>query len=131
MSILTLSFVSSLKLCDKLSNGRYEVEFNSVPFKTYENYQIIILDSAYTKYFENGDSTTGKIKWLTSGYLILNAINRAKQDSSSELDKYLQKSFGQAIIELQNCTFDTLVFRTTCSAQLHLTLNSGKFIRLK
>ncbi len=163
LKILTLfsalPIVSASQVCDKLANGRYRVEYDaksskfsqqiisqspkdirdsvSVKFDSFEenqNYEFIVEDRKYVKYFKSGDSSKGNIEWQFPCYFSLHPISRAKQDTLCELDRYFQKSFGKTIIELKEIrnhpSNDTIYFRTTYSAELHLTLNTGKMIRL-
>jgi hypothetical protein len=113
--------------CNLLPNGLYKFEYTTYPN---EKPSIIKIDEKkFLLYGENRDTTRGKIEWTYDCSFILNYEN--KLADTSDLAKLLFKSFGRHLIELNKASGDTIFFRTTYTANLHITVNHGRFIKLK
>jgi hypothetical protein len=125
-----LSFNKKPVECNKLKNGKYHVEFIGSFNPPYKNYDIIIKDESYKAYLENGDSAIGKIEWIYECTFKLKSSYEAVSDSSTEFSKLIQKSFGEVCMEIKEVRGDTINFRTTYTANLHITLNEGRLIKL-
>jgi hypothetical protein len=113
-----------------MPNGKYHVKFNGQS-KTINPYDIIFQDSLYIIIRSNGDSSTGIVNWL-GNFLFQLKPNQPNPDSLSDLAKFLRKSFGQECIEVNELVHvgNTFNFRTTYTGNLHITVNTGQFIKI-
>jgi hypothetical protein len=111
-----------------LPNGKYHVKFID---PIHGGYDITIQDSVYTKYMSNGDSAKGRIYWINNSSFQLLTL-QTQVDTSSELSNFLKKSFGEVLIELDELKSigNDYYFRTTFTGNLHVTINTGQFIRI-
>jgi hypothetical protein len=124
-----LSFCFSNKPdCDKLPCGRYSVHFTS---GFYEDYQLKLIDSNFVQYFKNGDSAYGKTRWLYGGCEFrMEYINTGKPDYRHRILNLMNDSWGEPFTELGVANEDTIRFRTTFPANLHITSSTGYFLKL-
>lgn len=128
---LLFSFSGVNYQVNKLPNGKYHVKFGKV-FQTYNDYDITIQDSLYTIYHSNGDSSSGRIYWFDNLGFQLKTF-QPKLDSLTSLEKLLRKSCGAQFFELNELMQiekNIYNFRTTCTGNLHITLNAGQLIRI-
>ena len=112
-----------------LPNGKYHVKFIS-PING--GYDITIQDGVYMKYMTNGDSTKGRIYWINNSSFQLKTL-QTRADTLSGLNNFLKKNFGEELIELdplKQIGNNIYNFRTTYTGNLHITINSGQFIRV-
>jgi hypothetical protein len=112
-----------------LRDGTYSLEYDE-PFTPRKKGILEITDNNYTQILGQNDTLKGKIRWIDR--LNFEFINQdtSKRDSTSVV-AFFSNSFGKPIIELQKARGDTTNFRTTYPANLELTINSGKLVKLK
>lgn len=124
----------SSNACELLPDGIYGLKqtypfvrptLNPVEFDS----ELSIRKGQYLQKWPNGDSATGKLVWVYDCSLRLDPTNPQKTDTTA-FSKILYKSFGPGIFELQDKKGDTVFFRTTYTANLHLTTSEGYFIRI-
>jgi len=124
----------------KLKNGKYLVVIKNrnlthnkdntlSAYITYDTFSIKIKDTLYIKNYENGDTLSGSIKYVSENVLIMRDY-RVNIDTT-EVGKLLLKSFGEPCIEFIDKHNDTIFFRTRHLFNLHVTINEGKFIKQK
>jgi hypothetical protein len=123
--------------CDLLPNGHYKIiQIVSVPnsnaANTYKEFQtsLSIDHNNFSQYWDNGESANGRIKWIYDCTFKLEYLNRKTVDTS-DLQRLLLRSFGDAIFELKNTTGDTISFRTTYSGNLHVTTSEGYIVKIR
>lgn len=112
-----------------LDDGQYKVRFENSS-GIYEDYELTIDGTEYSKQFKNGQRERGKIEKLYTDKFRLTASDEKEipLDSLSDLRKSLQH-WGPPCFELTGSNGDTLKFRTTFSGQLHISLNTGVLIK--
>jgi hypothetical protein len=111
-----------------LTNGRYKVHFE--PYFKYSDYEIIVNDSSYTKYFKN-DSIEGIIRQLPNNIILLKDIPKIVQPDTNRILKTIHDSFGSECIEISKIKNNKFYFRTTYTGNLHITINQGVFKKLR
>ena len=110
-----------------LPDGLYRLEYTR---NSFENASMIkIKNETFYQFKQNGDTLKGKIDWIYNCSFIFNYEIR-KIDTNS-LEVVLSKSFGRSFVELNKEYGDTVIFRTTFTGNLEITLNEGQFIRIK
>jgi hypothetical protein len=115
------------KACNMLPDGLYRLEYTR---NSFENASMIkIKNETFYQFKQNGDTLKGKIDWIYNCSFIFNYEIR-KIDTNS-LEVVLSKSFGRSFVELNKEYGDTVIFRTTFTGNLEITLNEGQFIRIK
>lgn len=98
------------------------------------NYIITFSDSTYIKKYKSGKRVTGKISRLSSFIKDSKTVylnDNGGYTPKGHLDALIHNSFGNTQIEFEETGNDTLIFRTTYSGNLHITVNQGKLIKLK
>jgi hypothetical protein len=123
-----LTFVPvSYKDCDLLPDGTYKVKhtFNSIEPES----KLKIENGLYKQRWSNGDTAKGKVIWYYQCEFRLEQLDPTKVDTT-EMGKILLKSFGVPVFELQDKRGDTIFFRTTFSANLHLTGSKGYMLKV-
>jgi hypothetical protein len=112
--------------------GLYKVEYDQ-RFKGFDDFSSIdFSDSTYKKTFKSGNKIHGKLLRSYSANKNEHWVRLTDPPSNAakgSLDSVLGKSFGVPLIEFLENEQDTIRFRTTYSANLHITINEGKFIR--
>jgi hypothetical protein len=141
--ILLLSFfisiTPSLTSCKQreengiLDDGIYEVKFNADYDGTpsiYENYDLTIDGSDYTKHLASGQIEKGKIEKIYNDKFVLSDNNNKviPLDSLNEFQKGI-RNWGLLCFEITEYHGDTIRFRTTFSGQLHVNINKGLIIK--
>lgn len=113
--------------CDKLPNGKYLVHFTRGASK---DYRINIQDSNFVQYSDSHDSAYGKISWIYKCIFSMKFATKNGTDSVAGPLKLMNDSWGPPCIELKEVKKDTIRFRTTYSANLHITANEGYFLKM-
>jgi hypothetical protein len=127
-SIPFLFFLSPGKIdCDKLPNGKYLVHFTQ---GAYKDYRINIHDSTFVQYSNSHDSVYGKINWIDKCIFSMKFSTKNDMDSVVGPLKLMHASWGSPCIELKDIKKGTIEFRTTYSANLHITVNEGYFLKM-
>ena len=135
MDVLMKMFLVSLpfgftfyKDCNSLPDGTYKVRhtYNSEEPES----ELKIEKGLYKQKWHEGVSTNGKLIWLFKCQFRLAQDNPPKADTSN-MDRLLLKSFGVPVFELQSKKGDTIFFRTTFSANLHLTGSRGYLLKVE
>jgi hypothetical protein len=116
-----------------LDNGTYDVMFDPDSDGTssiYENYELSIQGTHYTKKFKSGLRENGRIEKIYFNKFILADSNErnAPLDSLSDFQKGI-RHWGLPCFELTEKNGNTLKFRTTFRGQLHMSLNTGLITR--
>lgn len=112
---------------DGLTDGRYKLEYTS---NSIEKPSIVMISKGgFTRCCSIGDTLTGRIHQISERYFLFEYENM-KRDTFG-LQGLLSKSFGDPCYEIKRTVGDTIFFRTTYASNLHLTINEGRFIRLK
>jgi len=120
---ITISF-DSRKVCNILPDGLNKLEYTR---NSFENASMIKIENEqFYQFKQNGDTLKGKIDWIYDCSFIFNFAIR-KIDTSS-LEAVLSKSFGRSFVELNRKNGDTVIFRTSYTGNLEITLNEGRFI---
>jgi hypothetical protein len=127
--LITVSFsFDTLKDCKLLADGNYRLTYTA---NTNESGSLIQINkNTFCQRWDNGRTENGKIKWIYNCTFILDYDNKPKQDTG-EVGQLLVKSFGEPCIELKERIKNTITFRTTHVANLHITLNEGKLVRVE
>ncbi|RDC61966.1 hypothetical protein [Adhaeribacter pallidiroseus] len=102
--------------------------------KISQNYIITFRGSTYTKEVNNGKKINGKIVRVTQvdkNSPVTYLIDAKDYPSKNYLDSSFNKSFGDVVIEFKESEKDTLNFRLTYYSNLHITINTGKLIKVK
>lgn len=123
---LTYGF-ASYKDCNLLPDGTYRVRhmFNSVEPES----ELKVENGLYRQKWSNGDTANGKVIWYYQCEFKLEQLAPQKVDTT-KMGKLLLKSFGVPVFELQDKRGDTVYFRTTFSANLHLTGSKGYMLKV-
>ena len=123
-----LLLFSTENKCTLLTDGNYKIKytFNSTEVDS----QIKIKNDNFSQFWNNGDSASGKIKWIYNCIFKFDYLNRAASDTNRPGNQIL-KSFGGPCIELNDKNGDTIFFRTTYTGNLHLTLDKGMFTKIQ
>lgn len=101
----------------------------SYPKEVYENYQLTIKDNTYIKSFATGKLVSGAIERIYSNTFVLTDYKKGTtKDSLTSLQKQLL-TLGKECIELGQRRGDTIEFRTTFTANLHIQANKGIIVR--
>lgn len=126
---ITVSFsFDTVKDCNLLVDGNYRLTYT---FNTNEGGSLIRINkNIFTQRWDNGRTAKGEIKWIHKCSFVLDYQDKPKQDTS-ELGQLITKSFGEPCIDLKEAKQDTITFRTTHVANLHITVNEGKLVRVK
>jgi hypothetical protein len=111
-----------------LKNGKYVVNFD--PEFKYHDYIIVINNNSYIKYSYK-DTLQGTIQMFGDKYLIFKDVLTRDQSDTNRISKMLHDSFGDNCIEILKTTNNKLYFRTTYIGNLHITINKGKFQKIK
>ena len=134
MKLLVLTFLFFLGFrnmpYDPIS-GTYKVKYDQNLYDT-NLISITFADSTYEKTFWNGKRDLGKIiRWhdANKNQHWVRLIDNYPTTEQGKLDRLAKKSFGTPVIEFLEGANDTLKFRTTYAANLHITLNEGRLIR--
>jgi hypothetical protein len=118
----------TVKDCKLLADGNYRLTYTS---NTNERSSFIQINkNRFAQRWDNGRTANGEIKWIYKCSFILDYDNKPKQDTS-ELGKLIIKSFGEPCIELKEAKQDTITFKTTHVANLHITIDEGKLVRVE
>jgi hypothetical protein len=112
----------------KKPNGKYLVIYDK-EFNSHLKFVINFQDSIYSKTFNSGLILKGKISSFDNKSNLVYLIDSNKNQNITSLDSMLQKSFGDPIMELKIQNKDTIKFRTTYSANLRITINSGILLK--
>lgn len=123
-----MSFFQGMNNCEKLKDGTYHVRHTSNNGSL--DYRLTIDGKSCNIKVNDTLNVDGKVKWIDDCTLILELEAAIKQDTTT-LARKLYKSFGQPFIKIKETRSDTTFFRTTWSGNLHITINSGYFLRLK
>lgn len=114
--------------CNLLPNGTYKfiqtVSSSGKSSKIISETRVVIADSIFTQYWNNGDSAQGKIDWIYDCTFKLIYLGRQSVDTS-EFGKLLLKSFGDPCFELKGKRGNKIKFRTTYLGNLHVTTSEG------
>jgi hypothetical protein len=120
-SLIWLGFSKNL-------NGKYQVIYDK-EFNSHLKFVINFQDTIYSKTFNNGLILNGKVSSFDNESNLFYLIDSNKNQITTSLGSLLQKSFGDPIMELKIQNKDTIKFRTTYSANLRITINSGVLVR--
>ena len=114
-------------------DGTYHVIYDKDNIRNVQaKYTITIIDTIYLMKQKGLVVEKGKINSFTSADSNLLYLTYDKEPLSiNPLDSLLYKSFGKSIMELRVKNLDTIAFRTTYLANLHLTVNKGIMVRIK
>lgn len=124
--LAAFAYKSDHKLAIGLYNLTYTINALAEPSK------IKIANNTFCQYFKNGDSVSGKIRWIYDDIFVFDSIPRFKvEQDTSAFAALIVRSFGDPCIELQKRSDDTIFFRTTYAANLLITLNEGFFVKAK
>ena len=116
-------------------NGTYQVVYDK-GFTKHPNFVINFRDSVYVRTVDNSVILKGRISFSDResrlAYLIdSNVADSNKKQDSTSLSYKMQRSFGNQIIEVKIKNLNNILFRTTYSANLHVTVNTGVLKRVK
>src|SRR5690606_8677660 len=125
--ITFLVFLTGKNNCEKLGDGDYLVKhtLNGAP-----DYRLTIKGEKYSIQTDDSKIIKGEVNWIDDCSFKLEPKNPAKQDTFV-LAKKIYQSFGEPFIQIKNKKFDTTFFRTTWTANLHITINEGYFLSVK
>jgi hypothetical protein len=127
----SLLFFMEIKDCKKLTNGNYEVKYFYAYDSTFVKSKIEIRDDNFSEFLENGDSSKGKIYWMSHCYFKLNSDVKPDTTNATELSKLLTRSFGESCFEIKETKGDTTIFRMTHTGGLHITICDGEIIKMR
>lgn len=114
--------------CKLLPDGKYRVEYT---FNSGDKPSILAISkNRFTQCCSLGDTLRGDINWIYDCYLVLKYDGKMP-DTSGDISKHLQRSFGGHCFEFKKAIGDSIFFRTTYRGNVHITINEGRFIRLK
>lgn len=133
--VILLFFISHINSftaspdCELLREGRYKVThtINS----TEPGSELQIDQGNFRQRWTNGDSVAGRLTWTFKCQLFkLENTNPIRKDTG-KLDNWLARSFGDPIYEIQSVAGNTIFFRRTFAANLHITTSKGMIIKAR
>ena len=133
--LITFSlYIFNYQECGLLSNGEYKfIETIRNPqtsrAQKFES-RLVIRDGSFSRNWNNGDSSIGKLEWIYDCTFKLRYLNRQNNDTS-DFGKLLLKSFGVPCYEIKEKKGDTIKFRTTYTGNLHITTSEGLIIKIR
>lgn len=128
--ILSLSIGLNSKVlndCKGLSDGRFILEFTNYSIE--KPSIVVVSKDRFSRCCSIGDTLTGRINRIAECYFLFEYDNRILDTVGFQ--GLLSKSFGDACFEIKGMVGDTILFRTTYTANLRITINEGRFIRLR
>lgn len=137
LEVAVISFFSfnlATKDCATLKNGKYRLT-QFTPSATSSNkitsrYHLIITDNDFVQYWNNGDSTKGKIEWIDDcSFKLVYVTEKVTEDN--EFGKLFNGAFGAHFFELQGKKGRKIRFRTTYTGNLHITTSEGTIVKTK
>ena len=123
-----LTFAKSNDNCERLKDGVYLAKHTSKNGAV--DYKLIIAGENCNIQVNDTLKVKGKVKWIGDCSFKLES-NIHKQQDTTELAKKLYQSFGEPFIEIKATKADTTFFRTTWTANLHIRINEGYFLRVR
>lgn len=108
----------------ELKNGTYKIVYDE-RFSDHPKLKFSIDNQVFKELDNNKEEY--KVDWISKTKFRLNSIKK-RTDSLTDIEKQLN-SLGIPFYEITNCKKDTLYF--TYKHNLHITINSGKIIKLK
>ncbi len=118
--VLSFGFTNTKSNCE-LKNGKYKVIYNS-NYSEYSQFDFVIKNE---NFITKGNKH--KIKWISKNQFRLITKNQ-KKDSLTDISKKLN-SLGTPFYEIISSKKDTINFVYMHTA--HITINEGKFIKIK
>jgi hypothetical protein len=114
--------------CAILPNGHYRIiyTFNSAE----KDSRMEIENNQFHQYWDDGKSAKGAIRGVGSCTLEFEYFNRNFTIDTSDLGKRIYRSFGDTCMELKSQREDTILFRSTYTGNLHITINKGMIIKI-
>lgn len=124
LTTLCWSFIANFN-CE-LPDGLYKLEYT---YNSLEKPSMMRVEKNNFYQYNNGDTVKGKINWIYKCSFVLEYDN--VQADTSKIGKLLLQSFGKPCIKIERISNDTIAFRTTYTENLRITINKGRFIKLK